>query len=111
MINRFLSMKPEWVVIVNEFQKYTLDPKILYKLYIDVIPKRKQYIKYIKEKDNMKYPQWVLEAISKHYEVSIKQSYEYVEVFLMTEGGKVELHDLLAKYGVDPKELKKLNLR
>ena len=31
MINRFLSMKSEWTDLVNEVQKYPLEPKELYK--------------------------------------------------------------------------------
>ena len=36
MVNRFLSMKMDWIEVVNEFQKYNLKPKELYKLYINV---------------------------------------------------------------------------
>ena len=31
MVHRFLSMKMEWVELVNELQKYKLQPKELYK--------------------------------------------------------------------------------
>ena len=31
MVNRFLSMKPDWIDLVNEIQKYPLEPKQLYK--------------------------------------------------------------------------------
>ena len=40
MIHRFLSMKMEYVDVVNEIQRYNLKPKDLYKLYIDVLPKK-----------------------------------------------------------------------
>ena len=43
MVNRFLSMKPEWIELVNELQKYNLEPKELYKLYTNVLPKSKQW--------------------------------------------------------------------
>ena len=33
MVNRFLSMKMEWIEFVNEVQKYPLKPKELYKVY------------------------------------------------------------------------------
>ena len=39
MVNRFLSMKSEWIELVNELQKYNLEPKELYKLYTNVLPK------------------------------------------------------------------------
>ena len=50
MVNRFLSMKPEWIELVNELQKYNLKPKELYKLYTNVLPKGKQWLKYTKGK-------------------------------------------------------------
>ena len=37
MVHRFLSMKMEWVEVVNELQKYKLQPKDLYKLLIFII--------------------------------------------------------------------------
>ena len=36
MVNRFLSMKMDWIDIVNEVQKYDLEPEIVYKLYTNI---------------------------------------------------------------------------
>ena len=47
MIHRFLSMKMDWVDVVNELQKYNLNPKELYKLYIEILPRGKQWLKYV----------------------------------------------------------------
>ena len=48
MVHRFLSMKMDWVELVNELQKYNLKPKELYKIYTNILPKGKQWLKYIK---------------------------------------------------------------
>ena len=48
MVNRFLSMNSNWLELVNEIQRYDLPPEIQYKLYIDILPKRKVWLKYIK---------------------------------------------------------------
>ena len=56
MIHRFLSMKMEWVELVNELQKYNLESKDLYKLYTNVLPKGKQWLKYIKGEKQMEHP-------------------------------------------------------
>ena len=48
MINRFLSMKSEWTDLVNEIQKYPLESKELYKVYTSILPKKKQWLRYIK---------------------------------------------------------------
>ena len=110
MIHRFLSMKMEYVDIVNEFQRYNLKPKELYKLYTNVLPKKKEWLKYVKGKKNMKHPKWLLEVVAKHYESSIVEAREYLEVFYTTEQNKANLKTILQNHGVDPKELKKLNL-
>ena len=66
MVNRFLSMKPEWIDLVNEVQKYPLKPKELYKVYADILPKKKQWLKYIKGDKQMKHPKWLYEIVAKH---------------------------------------------
>ena len=110
MVNRFLSMKPEWIELVNELQKYNLELKELYKLYTNVLPKSKQWLKYTKGKKVMKHPQWVVEIVTKYHEVSIKEANEYLEIYYSSEQGKAELKSILQKFGTEPKEIKKLNL-
>jgi len=110
MIHRFLSMKMEWVDVVNEVQRYNLKPKDLYKVYTDILPKKKQWLKYVKGKKNMKHPKWLLEIVAKYYESSLAEAQEYTEVFYTTEQNKANLKTILQKYGADPKEIRKLNL-
>ena len=39
MVHRFLSMKPEWIEVVNEIQKYwELKPKTIYQFYTNLLP-------------------------------------------------------------------------
>ena len=66
MTHRFLSMKTDWIEVVNEFQKYNLKPKELYKLYINVLPKGRHWLKYIKGKDNMSYPSCLINVVVNH---------------------------------------------
>ena len=110
MIHRFLSMKMEYVEIVNEFQRYNLKPKELYKLYTNVLPKKKEWLRYIKGKKVMKHPTWVVEIVTKYHEVSTKEANDYLEIYYSSEQGKADLKSILQKYGVEPKEIKKLNL-
>lgn len=110
MIHRFLSMKTGWTDTVNEIQKYNLKPKDLYKLYVDILPKKKQWLKYIKGKKNMKYEKWVVEIISKYYESSLVEAQEYLDTFYATEQGKANLKTILQKYGIEEKKIKSLNL-
>jgi hypothetical protein len=110
MVNRFLSMKVDWIDIVNEVQKYNLEPEIVYKLYTNIFPKGRQWLKYIKGDKKMKYPKWVYEIIAKDMQVSIKQAVSAVEVLEMTAGGQTEIADVLFKYGTEEKEVRKLGL-
>ena len=110
MVNRFLSMKPEWIELVNEVQKYPLKPKELYKVYIDFLPKKKQWLKYIKGDKKMKYPTWVYEIVAKHLQCSVREASDAVEMYEISAGGQSELADILGKYGVEQKEIRKLGL-
>jgi hypothetical protein len=110
MTHRFLSMKSDWIELVNELQKYNLSPNVLYKLYTNVLPKKKQWLRYIKGKKDIQYEKWVLEIVAKHYQVSISEAIGYLDVYMMSEGGKIELVEILNKYGTDPKLIKKLKL-
>jgi|TARA_A100001201_G_scaffold120300_2_gene103806 hypothetical protein len=110
MINRFLSMKPEWIDFVNEVQKYPLQPRELYKVYIDILPKKKQWLKYIKGDKKMKYPKWVYEIVSKHLQCSIREASDAVDMFELSAGGQSELTDILMKYGKTEDECRKIGL-
>ena len=110
MVNRFLSMKMDWVEFVNEVQKYPLKPKELYKVYIDILPKKKQWLKYIKGDKEMKYPKWVYEIIAKHLQCSLREASDAIDVYELSAGGQAELADILLKYGIEEKEVRKLGL-
>ena len=110
MVNRFLSMNSNWTDLVNEIQKYKLKPKDLYRLYIEILPKSKQWLRYTKGKKTMKYQRWLLEIVAKYYESSISEAHDYLEIYYSSEQGKADLKSILQKYGIEPKEIKKLNL-
>ena len=53
----------------------------------------------------MKYEKWVVEIVAKHYESSLSEAREYLDVFYATEQNKANLKTILQKYGSDPKEI------
>jgi len=110
MVNRFLSMKMDWVELVNEVQKYQLKPKELYIVYTDILPKKKQWLKYIKGDKKMKYPKWVYEIVAKHLEISLREAAGAVETYEISHGGQAELIDILIKYGRTEEEIRKIGL-
>ena len=110
MINRFLSMKSDWIELVNEVQRYPLQPKELYKVYTSILPKKKQWLRYIKGDKKMKYPKWVYEIVTKHLQVSMREASDAVDMYELSHGGQSELTDILIKYGRTVEEIRKIGL-
>ena len=110
MTHRFLSMKMEWVELVNELQKYNLQSKELYKLYINVLPKGKQWLKYIKGRNQMDHPSWLINIVANHEQVSKKEAYDMIEMYYLTEGGMLELREVCVKWGIDESKIEKAGL-
>ena len=108
MVNRFLSMKTDWIELVNELQKYNLQPKELYKLYTNVLPKGKRWLKYTKGRNQMDYPNWLINIVTNHEEISKKEAVEYIDMLMLTEGGM--LGELSRKWGIEEKRIKKAGL-
>jgi len=106
MVNRFLSMNMELLELVNELQMYTigqLSPKDVYKLYLEVLPKKRSFDKYIKAKGSDKYNDKVLEYLSRYFEVSHREVKDYLEILT-----KQDVVEIIQKYGVEKKEAEKL---
>ena len=105
MINRFLSMKMEWTDFVNEIQKLKLDSYQLYVVYSSILPKGKQYLKYIKKKKDPIYNTQVVQKISEYFEISQSESEDYLKLL-----SKKQIRELVSKYGYTDKELKQMGL-
>lgn len=106
IINRWLSMNMDLLPIINVLQKYTiglLTPRDVYKVYLDFLPKKKTFDKYIKGKKDGKYNKELLEYLSKWYGVSQREVVDYLEIL-----PKEEVISILMKYGLTDKEAKKL---
>jgi len=113
MVNRFLSMKPEWVELIASLLPLTqtLQPKEMYKLYISVIPKGKYFLKYIKGKSEDKYEQFIVDLLKKEYDCSENQAIEYLEVLYASREGREYLKYVSEKYAVDKKSITRLKLK
>jgi hypothetical protein len=87
MINRFLSMDPDYCEVVNIVQKNTWQMKgeNLYNLYKDLIPKQYKYLKYIKASKKIDYKPEEVEAVQIYFEVSKKEAKEYINMLPKTE--------------------------
>jgi hypothetical protein len=106
LINRWLSMSPQLIEIVDMFQHYTIGPlskEHVYKLYYDILPKGKFFTKYIKGKKSDKYNKELISFLAKHYQISKSESEEYIPLL-----SKDEISAICKKYGKTDKEIKQL---
>lgn len=112
MVNRFLSMRMQYVPVVNEIQKYwsILGDREQYLFYSQLLPRGKQWNPYIKAKKVSSYEKWVIELIAKHYEVSIKEAETYVDIFYLNDENKLQLKEICEMRGISTKLIKQLKL-
>ena len=106
IINRWLSMHYDMIEIVDAFQQYTigqLNTKHVYQLYHDILPKKQLYLKYIKGKKDEKYNKELLELLSQHFQLSIDEVSDYVEIWMTSD--KAPLVEILRNYGKTTKEI------
>ena len=112
MVFRFLSMNPDFTPIVAQLQPILQEvpPKALYLALIDIIPKGRYFLKYIKPKTADKYEDWLIELVSKYYEVSKLEAEDYLKILYETRNGREKVKELCENYGVETKQITKLKL-
>jgi hypothetical protein len=111
LINRWLSMNPDLIEIVDAFQQYTIGPlskKHVYQLYLDFLPKAKMFAKYIKGKKMSKYNKELVTIIGNHYQIPKSEAEEYITIFLSNSDTIDNLVTILKLYGKTDKEIKGL---
>ena len=102
MINRFISMKENYIDFVNAIQKYSVNKESLYNYYCQLIPKRKTFFRYVKPKKNTLNPN-LITILAKRFALSereIKDNYHLI--------GKDYSQIILQNIGIDDKQIKKL---
>jgi len=109
MINRSLSMNPDYIDIINFMQKYssTLTKEEIFNLYSSVLPKKKTYNKFIKGINEKKYTEDLVLLISNYFECNKRESIEYIDTLIITKQIE-ELKKIIGMYGKDEKEIKKI---
>lgn len=113
MINRYLSMEPDFITLVNDIQimqgSSKLKDKYHFLLWSELLPNYKSFFfKYIGKDKSMNWPKQWLEIISKHFEISLTEAHEAMEMYMISQGGKLELYEHLTRYGITEKEIRKV---
>ena len=103
MINKFLSMNPKYIDIVNYVQGLNIQEKQkIYEIYCWMIPQSKNtYSPYIKSKNSSK-PE-ILIPVAEYFECSTKEAEEYIQLMDNKWVGNI-----LEVKGIDEKTIKKL---
>lgn len=81
MLNRFLSMNPDYLDIVAYCQPITdrLTSEFYYKFYLDVLPKKKTFNKYISAKPNENVNEPLVEFISERMQLGSREVIDILE--------------------------------
>ncbi len=103
MIHRYVSMNIGYIDIVNYVQKTNpQSKKQIYTIYREMIPRKKLWLKYIKNEKKKNYKE-LAEYIAEYLDCGLGEADHYVDI-LKKEGCR----DILFRMGVEDKEVNKL---
>jgi hypothetical protein len=104
MINRILSMNPNYLEVVDYISGLKIDGnEKIYRVYCDIIPKsNKVFFSYIKSQAQ-NHNKELLKYISNYYLCGFNEASDYIDIM-----GEDEMKMLLEKYGLENKEINKL---
>jgi hypothetical protein len=113
MVLRFLSMKYEWTELIAEIQPYVqeIPSRSLYLMLIDILPKSRTFLKYMKPVKSVEYEDWIIDLVATKYQVSKLEAEEYVKILYTIKEGHQKLNEIAQAYGIDEKTIKKLKLK
>ena len=99
MVQRFLSMNPDWITTIADLEPFVerLNPEQFYLTMINVIPKGRHYLKYVKGKKVDKYEDFLIDLIKEDFQVSKIQAEEYCEILYATREGRENIKIYLRK--------------
>ena len=84
IINKALSMNPNYLNIVNMVQNFTglnqiLSPKEVFNLYLNLLPNKFKFYKWIKGEKTKKEKEKA-EYLAMHFNVSTREAYDYLQI-------------------------------
>lgn len=111
IVNRGISMNHDYIELVNEIQKYLLPPRETYLFYSQILPKGKQYNRWVKsQKRTREYEEWIIDLVCKYYECSTVEAQSCLDIYYSSDKGREDLKSLLKKFGTSDKKLAKVNI-
>jgi endoglucanase Acf2 len=102
MVHRYLSMDINYIDIVNYVQKINpTNKKQIYSIYREMIPKRKVWLKYIKN-ESKKNPEDLAAYVADYFECSLGEADHYIDIL------GINIRTILWEMGIEEKETDKL---
>ena len=100
IINKGLSMNPNYLGIVNMVQNFTrlnqiLSQKEVFNIYFKLLPNKFRFYKWIKVQKNKKDKEKV-EYLAMHFKVSTREAYDYLQIL-----DKKSINKILKNYKND----------
>lgn len=108
MMNRLISMSQKYIPFVEMILHLKLTPSQHRRIFASILPKKKEYHKYIKGSKLTKYSTELLTCVSNKFNVSLAEAEEYCYTLYLLPNSKEILEELLISFGYTEKELKKL---
>lgn len=104
MLNRWLSMHPDYLEIIATCQPVTdlMTPELYYKFYVDLLPKKKFFTKYATGKKTTEYSDTLLSFLAQRLELPKKDIRDILSVTT-----KEDLKEYILGHGYDEKRCKK----
>ena len=103
MIHRYLSMCMDYIDVVNYVQKISPQNKQqIYSIYREMIPKRKLWLKYVKNQNKKNYKE-LAEYVAEYFVCSLGEAEEYIDI--LRETG---VRGILWEMGIQEKEADKI---
>ena len=103
MVHRYVSMNQDYIDIVNLVQKINpQNKKQIYSIYKEMIPKKKMWLKYIKN-EAKKEQKELEEYVAKYFDCSLGEAEHYIDIL---RGSGVR--EILNEMGIESKESDKL---
>jgi hypothetical protein len=102
MIHRYVSMKSEYIDLVNIIQTLPNDKRLIYLTYKSLLPKNKVWFKYIKN-TNKEINKELTDKIAEYFVCSTREAKDYIEIL-----EKEKILSILGELGINEKEIKKL---
>ena len=103
MIHRYVSMYIGYIDVANYVQKINPQNKQqIYSIYREMIPKKKTWLKYIKNQNKRNY-QELAEYVAEYFQCSLGEADHYIDILR-----RVGIEGILWDMGVEEKEIQKL---